>query len=480
MGLGLTYKFFPSRLQGHWLIVTPVAILVGVLATRRLWELPPAVTMCVAIALSIFSGGWGQIGLSGIPLNRLFIVLALLQVFLRAPGTAHMPRVQIRNVHLLMCFTVMYVFASAATSGTLTSKASLLSLFDVFGIAPFLMFLVAPSVFSGQRERNLLLTTLVGIGIYLGITAIFEILGPHGLVVPSYITANDVIRPGVLRAGGPFQSPVANGFATFACSVAALMAFLQWRQQRKRYIALAAGTVSAFGCFLTLERGVWIAATAAIAVTALGTRTGRRWLVPGFLVCALAIGGALFMSSALAHKTSQRANAQESVWDRQNQTSAGLRMVADKPLLGVGWDRYEARGLDYFRQPADYPMTGYTSVVTIGTPAPILPLHNTYLAYAVELGLLGAVLWLASLGWAIGIAALGKGPSALRPWKLGLLAIAAFFLVVGLFDPHKQPFPMVLLMTWAGIALGSKPLSAHARNKNTSEWNNLGVSSIAT
>ena len=63
--LALLYKYQPARLEGRWLAIAPLLILAGVLVLRRLWELPPAVTMCAAIVLTVFSGGWSQIGLAG-------------------------------------------------------------------------------------------------------------------------------------------------------------------------------------------------------------------------------------------------------------------------------------------------------------------------------------------------------------------------------------------------------------------------------
>ncbi len=61
------------------------------------------------------------------------------------------------------------------------------------------------------------------------------------------------------------------------------MAFAQWRGQRRRHLALIVGVVCIFGCFLTLERGVWIAALSGTVIAALATRSGRRWLAPGLL-----------------------------------------------------------------------------------------------------------------------------------------------------------------------------------------------------
>jgi putative inorganic carbon (hco3(-)) transporter len=464
--LALTYKLFPARLEGHWLILTPVLVLVAVLALRRLWEVPPAPILCGTIALTIFSGNWRLIGLGGLPLDRLLAVIVLLQFLLRAPGVAHAPRLQIRNVHLLLCLTVMYVLASAVAAGTLTKESGFLSLFDELGVMPYVMFLVAPAAFSGQRERDLLLATLVGLGLYLGLTAIFESLGPQILVFPRYILHVDTELPGE-RAGGPFASSVAEGFATFACAVAAVIAFTRWHSRRGRYLAGTAAVVCLAGCFVTLERGVWIAAVVAAVVTALLTSTGRRWLVPVALAGATAIGAALAISPALSHKTSARVSTQISVWDRENQTSAGLRMVDAKPLFGFGWDRYRSDSREYFRQAAGFPLVGYVVGETIGQPEVLLPLHDTYLSYAVELGLVGTLLWLASLFWGVGGTIFSRGPAALRPWKLGLLAVVLFFVVVSIFNPYQPAFSNLLLWVWAGVALGCAPLPVRGRQPAT-------------
>lgn len=473
--LALLYKYQPTRLEGPWLAIGLVVVIVGVLVLRRLWELPPAVTMCAAIVLTAFSGGWSQIGLGGLPLNRLLVAVVLLQILLRAPGTARMPRIPLRSVHLLIGLTLLYALGSAAAASTIGSRDGFLQLFDVFGVVPFLLFLVAPAVFAGQRERDLLLATLVGLGAYLGMTAIFELLGPQNLIFPSYIRHAEVETLGTMKAGGPFQSPTAMGFACFACAVAALIALRRWRHSGARGLALLVAVACVFGCFLTMERGVWIATVLATVATALATTTGRRWLAPGIAISAVALVGAFALSPTLSQSASERATYQQSVWDRQNQTAAGLRMVQAKPLFGFGLERYADDSVDYFRQPADYPMTGYRHGITIGVPDPILPIHNTYLSYAVELGLIGALLWLASIAWAIGGAILSRGPAALGPWKLGLIALAAFFLVICLVDPHTAPFPMVLMLIWAGVATGAKSPLAEARPSTALPWNGAGV-----
>ncbi len=305
--LALLYKYQPARLEGPWLVVGPLLVIAGVLVLRRLWELPPAVAMCAAIVLTAFSGGWSQMGLAGLPMNRLLVAVVLLQILLRAPGTARMPRIPLRNVHLLIGLTLLYALGSAAAASTLASKDGFLQLFDVFGVVPFLLFLVAPAVFAGQRERDLLLVTLVGLGAYLGMTAIFELLGPQSLIFPSYIRHAEVETLGAMKASGPFQSPTAMGFVCFACAVAALIALRRWSQSGARGLALLVLIVCVFGCFLTMERGVWIATILATVATALATATGRRWLVPGVAISAIALVGAFALSPTLSQSASERA-----------------------------------------------------------------------------------------------------------------------------------------------------------------------------
>ena len=460
--LAFAHEVSPSHLRGHWLYITPVAIVVGLLIVRRLWELPPAVTMCAAIALTVFSGAWRQMGLGGMPFDRLLVVIVLLMFLLRAPGTARAPQLRVRNVHLLMALAVVYVVASAAAAGTLSTEGGFLSLLDQFGAIPFVLFLFTPAIFAGDRERNLLLATLVGLGAYLGLTAIFESLGPHSLVFPRYILTVDKGLSEEGRAGGPFQAVIAEGFATFACSVASVMAFFQWKGQAKRLLAAASAVICILGCFLTLERGVWIAVIAASLITALATRAGRRWITPVLLSGAVALGTALAVSPSFAQTISNRASDHQTVWDRQNQVAAGLRMVAAKPLFGFGWGTYTKHDLEYFREAAEYPMEGYATkdYESLGK---LLPLHETYLYFAVELGLVGALLWLSVLLWGVGGSILAPGPAELRPWKLGLMAVSLCFVTIALFNPYQAQFPVLLLWVWAGVASGGAPIGAVAR-----------------
>ncbi len=443
--LALIHVRLPWLLEGYSIFPVTVVLLALLCVAVALWELPTAAMACAAIGLTIFSGSWANLGIPGVPFDRVLLVGVALALLLRAPGASRLPRVRVTRVHVLLALTAVYVTGSAAIAGTLTSERGFLSLLDDVGVVPFLMLLLAPSIFAGTRERNMLLATLVVLGGYLSLTAIFEILGPHSLVFPHYIVASDAAEVNG-QAGGPFRASVTEGFACFACGVASAMAYRQWSGVR-RYLAATVVALSALGVFFSLERGVWIAALAGCLVAAAVVPELRRWIVPALLACTLLIGGVLVASPALVTQTNTRTNDRLSVWDRQNQTATAVRMIAAKPLLGFGWDNYANESTSYFRQASSYPMTGFS---TYNNP---LPLHDTYLAYAVELGFVGAMLWLVSLLWGLGGAILSPGSLALRPWKVGLIAITVFYCVVVAFNPIQQPFTALVLWTWAGVAI---------------------------
>jgi putative inorganic carbon (hco3(-)) transporter len=455
----------PQLLRGESLFLALLGVVLLLLVAAILWELPPAVMFCGAIALTVFSGHWSNLGLPGFPFvpDRILLVGAVLALLLRSPGASYLPRLQVRGVHLLLLVTVLYATASAVVAGTLGSQSSVFDLLDRLGAIPFLMFLVAPAIFPGPRERNWLLATLVCVGAYLGLTAIFETIGPQALVFPRYIHSVDVGR-GIAQAVGPFTSVLTVGFACYACAIASIIAFFQWRS-RWRGVAGGVAVVALLGSFLSLERGVWLGAVAGGLAVALREREVRRWLIPVATLCAVVVSGLLTLSPTIGAATTTRVNDQYPIWDRKNQTAAALRMIQARPLFGFGWNNYANTAVGYFRASPDYPLTGYPSSINRqakGSNGQITSanldtvagaLHNSYLSYAVELGLVGATLWLASVLWGLGSAVFSRGSPELRPWRSGLLAVTVCFLILAAFDPLNQNFTELVLWTWAGIVL---------------------------
>lgn len=463
--LATIYVKAPQLLRGDSLFFVVLGLVLLLLVAALVWELPPAMLVCGGLALTVFSGNWTTMGLPGFPFvpDRILLVVALLALALRSPGAASLPRTRVTGVHLLMMIVVLYTVCSAVLAGTISNRSAIFGLLDRVGIVPFVIFFAAPAIFPTARERGWLLATLVATGAYLGVTAIFESIGPHALVFPRYIAVLDAARA-TGQATGPFAAVVSEGFACYACAIAAVIACRQWRGWW-RWLAAAVALITTLGSFLSLERGVWIGAVAGAIAVALVAREVRRWLVPGICLCALVIGSAIMFSSVGAATTS-RINDQLPVWDRENQTAAALRMVQAKPLLGFGWYNYVNTATPYFRLASNYPLTGFPgsnvrgitgtgpnlATGASGQTGSLLELHDTYLDYAVELGLVGACLWVVCVISGLGAGIFARGSPELRPWRLGLLALTVCFLVIAAVDPLSQNFVELLLWLWAGIA----------------------------
>ena len=401
----------------------------------------PVWLFSLGVAASVFSGHSGELGLP-IGLDRLLILAAVMAMGLRVPlfGTGHRRTLTPRAFALaaLLCVVVTAAVLSALWAGTLTDHEPQFALLDRLGIVPFLAFMLAPRLFRTDRERDVLLVVLVGLGLYLGLTAVLEGIGADALVFPRYIT-DPHLGLHAERARGPFLEAVPNGFALFACAVVGVLAAARWRGI-PRALALVAVVLCAVGIVFTLTRSVWLAAVlGSLAALAMHGRT-RRWIVPGAAVGAVLVVGLLAIVPGLAGSTSDRANDQRPVWDRLNSNAAALRMVDERPLAGFGWYRFLEASPTYYRQSDAYPLTGVGVYV-----------HNAFLSNAVELGVPVTLLWIAALVAALAAALSGRASPAEAPWRLALVAIAVSWLVVANFTPMGYAFPHLLLWTWAGV-----------------------------
>ncbi|MGN6190023.1 MAG: O-antigen ligase family protein [Conexibacter sp.] len=434
----------PAAFAGYGVVLALAALAAVLAVVWALWHVDASYGLSAALLLTIFSGNWPALGVHGLPLvpDRALLALMVVAVLARAPAAATRPRLRWRPEHLLLGLLLLYVVGSAAWAGTLGHRTAIFAAIDQLGIAPFALFLLAPLVFRDARRRNVLLMTLLCLGTYLGLTAVFEVLGPHALVFPRYV-ADPGYGLQFGRARGPFAEAVTEGFALFACGIAAAIVRQTWPSRAVRRWATLVMPLCALGCLLTLERAVWIAVVLGVLAAMLTTPALRARIVPVVLCGALAVGGVYAAVPGISSRASERVADRLPVWDRQNQDAAALRMIQQRPLLGFGWSTFQRDSQSYFLQGATYPLTGSHTA-----------LHNVFLLNLVELGLVGTAIWLAALAACVGGAIVRRGPPPLQAWRSGLVALAVFWLVVVLFNPLQQTFSELLLWTWAGIVAG--------------------------
>lgn len=411
----------------------------GSAAIVALMLVEPAWPLSLGVGAMIFSGNWELAG-SSLPLDRILIAAGLLSLLGRARSVSDVLGREPGTIHWLLGAATLYAIASAFLSGAIENRFAVFGLLDRFGIVPFMLFAVAPVVFPDQRRRRILLGTLTVVGAYLVYVSILTRVGPQSLVFPGYIVDPTIgIHPE--RARGPFVEAGANGLALFECGVAAIVLWSTQVGPRVRRAAGLVGIACAFCIVLTVTRSVWVASALALVVAMLSTWETRRLFAPVIGGAVLLVLAALVFVPGLKADVDFRRNDQRPIWDRNNANAAALRMIQDRPLLGFGWFSFPGESAVYQRLSDDHILTRTG-----------LDEHNVFLSNAVELGLIGTLLWGAALFYAIGAAIFRRGPPELRWWRVGLIAIAVQWFVVANFVPLGYALPNALLWLWAGVA----------------------------
>jgi O-antigen ligase len=403
----------------------------------------PAYLWCFLALLvcNVFSGHWDLLGLP-IGLDRLFFGLGLVLLVLD-PWAWRSP-LRVRPVHVAMFALLALVAVSAAGHSTLLSSLGLFAMLDRL-IVPFLMFCLAPVVFNTAERRDLLLKTLVFLGLYLGATAILETLQFWSYVWPQYIGNPDVgIQFG--RARGPFVASEAMGMACSACAFAGAVAALRWRGAW-RAIAVISVALSSAGVLMSLTRSVWVGTVLGIILAMMRSPRSRRLLPAVLAVTAIVVLVLLVVVPGLSDNVLGRLGTTRSVQDRQNTNAAALRIVEQHPLTGVGWSKFIEVAPDWVRQADSYPVTNVA-----------IEVHNVVLSRAAELGLPGAGLFIACIlagPWRAVMQRRRPGVRGedLAGWWAISAGVTAVWSVTIMLSPTPYPLPNSLVWLLAGISL---------------------------
>ncbi len=290
-----------------------------------------------------------------------------------------------------------------------------------------------PATSAGEVKEALSLVTLaLGLGWVRGesdVRRIFDLLikmvallALFGIV--QYFTTD--YGPLLKRIPGPFSH-----YMTFAGVLLLgdflLLARMLYGEGWKRpwhWLALLAINVT---LLLTLTRSAWVAAGLTVTV-ALWIRSRRFFAA--YLAAALT-AGVLFAALAPADWTARVRSIADprdgSNYDRLCMAQAGLYMISERPLFGIGPDMVEQR-YPIYRHPTAPRFT-------------VAHLHNTFLHLAAERGLLslGAYLWLMGAGlWLAyrGYRREGGASGGRAELYLGVILALVGFNLAGLFEAN--------------------------------------------
>jgi putative inorganic carbon (hco3(-)) transporter len=429
-----------------------VAVALGGLAGLGLLVryLQPTTLFCLGLAAQVFSSNSKYMHFPIGP-DRILFAAAILSLFIRRRNVLSL--LGRSQIHFLMVALMAYIAVSAIAFGTMFQSLGFFAFLDRVGIMPFLAFILAPAFFETPEQRRLLVRTLVFVGLYLGVTAVFETLKLWSLVFPRYISNPNLgIHYG--RARGPFLEATTEGLVLIACTCMAGIAFLQSRTKTARVIYGLLALLCVVASLLTLTRSVWIAVVVGPGVALLISKATRKFVIPAAACLVIVALTALVVSPSLQDSVRQRSASQLSVWDRYNTNDAALRAIDAHPVFGVGFARFIDVSGTYLRQSGSYPLTGSH-----------LEVHNVFLARFSELGILGGTLWSVTVATALYSAIRRKGDGEFVIWRQALIGYVIAYGVVAMFAPTSAAMPNMLFWLFAGIVYSALPAQASASVK---------------
>lgn len=335
-----------------------------------------------------------------------------------------------RLARLAVAYLVLLVASVAASQDV---RASLRSLSELFSFATLGLALI---YLKGERRVRWLVDCLILVGTLIAAHGLGQLLAGMG----------DVEQ----RIRGPFSH-----YMTFAGFLLPIDLLLIARLLRRRaaadggpsgwldrkwvatlcLVAISAALVS------SLTRSAWLALAVGLALVVLLVQPRLLLLAPPVAALALVV-----LPVPVVHRLLSMADRSDgSNYDRICMAEAGLHMIAERPLLGLGPDLVK-RVYPLYRHPT--------------APRLLVPhLHNSYLQIAAERGIPELAVYLALLGTALATAWRGfRAGGSAADLHLGALGALVAFAVAGLFEHNwgdSEVQRLILLLVAVPVALGA-------------------------
>ena len=254
---------------------------------------------------------------------------------------------------------------------------------------PYALYLLCKNIYVTKKDLRMLLHFFaVPLSFYFPLNMIFERFGPRQLVFPRYIL-NPNIQYGSTFFGerpvGPFLQPVATGFAIVCIFLLSLYALSRLRGFLPKLATAFILLVTPIGIFVTYTRSVYLGFLVPLIILAIYGKKLRKYAV------VMIVGGLLIVMGNLDKVTSENREAgglatRHTAIGRLVLLQTTMKMFADHPFTGVGFDQYEANRLPYVRQ---------VRTTILGArqawQGKSVKQHNQLLLVLSELGLMGFV-----------------------------------------------------------------------------------------
>ena len=253
-------------------------------------------------------------------------------------------------------------------------------------LIPLALYVVVRQMPLGERDVKHMRWAMLGFGLYLALTGIFEHFGVWALVAPRYI-ADPELGLHYGRARGPMVHSVSYGIYLVAC----LACLWIWRPRMERLgqlMVLLATPLFMAAVFFTKTRSVWLGAATAGMLVLLFTLRGRfRVVVLASILGSGVLVGVMNFDAILGLKREGTvADTRQSATMRKSFAYVSWQMFQDKPLMGFGFGQFAQAKREYLTDHAtDLQLEQIREYVH----------HNTFLSVLVDLGLVGFAMFLA-------------------------------------------------------------------------------------
>lgn len=254
-------------------------------------------------------------------------------------------------------------------------------------LIPLMLYAILRTAKPDRRQLKPALYLLALFGIYLSVTAIFEVTRVWGLVFPKFI-ANSELGIHFGRARGPMLQSVRLGMCLLA-SWLPLVVFTVWLKPRSKLawiVALGTLPIFAAGIFLTYTRTIWMGfalISVMLGLLCLQGRARQLFVVAGSMATIAVL--AVFGPSLVAFKREYSAQeTRESTIMRAAFAYVSIQMIKERPVAGFGFNQFNAANREFLSDRSTElrleSIRGYVH-------------HNSYLSLLVDLGIIGFTLY---------------------------------------------------------------------------------------
>ena len=287
-----------------------------------------------------------------------------------------------------MSLFLLFAVISMISTGLIVKEGGRLKIGELLTgyIFPFSMFFISRSVYDSPEKREGLIKFLMLVGLYLGITAVFEHFGKTQFIFPKYIM-NPAFGIHFGRARGPFGQAAVNG-TVLGFALSASFYFLLSRVKKNIWISCSFILLALLplAIFFTYTRAVWLAGALSFMLVLSFAFKEKKvvFILLIVILCAAAlITMPLILSGNTAANVFDRVYDHSPIDDRLNLYTVYLNMFREHPFLGIGFDRFSEAAPDY-----------YSNVKSVYFRYEGLSPHDTFTNILAEMGILGAVLTL--------------------------------------------------------------------------------------